>query len=47
MDLKKVGGPGGKSLKLKLTLPQVATLLSYASQATKIPAPGAPGTQNK
>jgi hypothetical protein len=46
-DLKKVGGPGGKNLNLKLTLPQVVTLMSYASQATKIAAPGAADAQHK
>ncbi len=37
-DLKKIGGPRGKDLNLQVTLPQLVTLMSYASQAAKSPA---------
>jgi len=46
-DLRKVGGPRGKYLNLQLTLPQVVTLMSYASQVTKPTAPGAVETEHK
>jgi hypothetical protein len=39
-DLKKLGGSSGKDLNLQLTLPQLVTLMSYASQAGKS-SPGA------
>jgi hypothetical protein len=34
-DLKKAGGPGGKNLNLEVRVPQLVTLLSYVSKATK------------
>lgn len=37
-DLKKIGGPRGKDINLKVTMPQVVTLMSYVAQAAKSPA---------
>jgi hypothetical protein len=34
-DLRKIGGPRGKDLNLEVTLPQLVTLMSYASLAAK------------
>jgi hypothetical protein len=37
-DLKKIGGPRGRDINLKVTMPQVVTLMSYVAQAAKSPA---------
>jgi hypothetical protein len=40
-NLKRIGGPSSKDLNLEITLPELVTLLSYVSQATKSPRNGA------
>jgi len=40
-DLRKIGGPSGRDINLKVTMPQLVTLMSYVAQAAKSPA-GAP-----
>lgn len=36
-DLRKLGGPRGKNIGLQVTMPQLVTLMSYASQAKRLP----------
>lgn len=37
-DLRKIGGPRGRDINLKVTIPQVVTLMSYVAEAAKSPA---------
>jgi outer membrane protein assembly factor BamE (lipoprotein component of BamABCDE complex) len=37
-DLKKIGGPSGRDINLKVTMPQLVALMSYVAQAAKSPA---------
>jgi outer membrane protein assembly factor BamE (lipoprotein component of BamABCDE complex) len=37
-DLKKIGGPRGRDINLKVTMPQLVTLMSYVAEAAKSPA---------